>query len=62
MSVEITRSRGLQLGYVEREVPAALLPLTQPAGSPWLPLREESRDSDSWRADVVLDEFAAPDR
>ena len=57
---EITRSRGLRLGYVEQDVPPALQPLTL-REAVLDALAEESRDSDSWRADVVLDEFETPD-
>jgi len=57
---EIVRSRGLAIGYVEQDVPAALLPLSLRAA-----VREAlppaRRDSDAWRVDMVLDEFAAPE-
>jgi ATPase subunit of ABC transporter with duplicated ATPase domains len=55
----IVRSRGLRIGYVEQDVPAALHGLTlRDAVLDALP--EEGRDSDSWRADVVLDDFETP--
>ena len=55
----ITRSRGLRLGYVEQDVPQALHRLTlREAIVEALP--PDSRDSDSWRAEVVLDEFDTP--
>ena len=56
----ITRSRGLRLGYVEQDVPQALHRLTlREAIVEALP--PDSRDSDSWRAEVVLDEFETPE-
>ncbi|MBI4922527.1 MAG: ABC-F family ATP-binding cassette domain-containing protein [Devosia nanyangense] len=56
----IIRSRGLRVGYVEQDVPSALHGLTlRDAVLDALP--EETRDSDSWRADVVLDDFDTPD-
>ena len=59
-SGEIIRSRGLRIGYVEQDVPAALHKLTlRDAVLDAMPA--ETRDSDSWRADVVLDEFDTPD-
>jgi ATPase subunit of ABC transporter with duplicated ATPase domains len=57
---EIIRSRGLRVGYVEQDVPDRLLPLTlRDAVLDALP--DDSRESDAWRAEVVLDEFEAPD-
>ncbi len=59
-SGDIVRSRGLKIGYVEQDVPDALRPLTlRDAVLDALPVAD--RDSDSWRADVVLDEFETPD-
>ena len=56
----IVCSRGLRLGYVEQDVPAALLALSlREAVIAALPA--ESRDIDAWRAEVVLDEFGAPE-
>jgi ATPase subunit of ABC transporter with duplicated ATPase domains len=56
---EIVKSRGLRIGYVEQDVPAALTELTlRDAVLGALP--QESRDTDSWRVEVVLDEFSAP--
>ena len=56
----ITRSRGLRLGYVEQDVPQSLHRLTlREAIVEALP--SDSRDSDSWRAEVVLDEFETPE-
>jgi ATPase subunit of ABC transporter with duplicated ATPase domains len=56
----ITRSRGMRLGYVEQDVPAALAGLSfRDAIIDALPA--ETRDSDAWRADVVLDDFAVPE-
>ncbi len=59
-SGEIIRSRGLRIGYVEQDVPAALHKLTLRDAVPDA-MPAETRDSDSWRADVVLDEFETPD-
>ena len=57
---EIVRSRGLRVGFVEQDVPARLLPLTlRDAVLDALP--PDLRDTDSWRAEVVLDEFETPD-
>jgi ATPase subunit of ABC transporter with duplicated ATPase domains len=56
----IVRSRGLRLGYVEQDVPAGLRELTlRDAVVAALP--PENRETDSWRADVALDEFETPD-
>jgi ATPase subunit of ABC transporter with duplicated ATPase domains len=56
---DITRSRGMRVGYVEQDMPENLLnlPLAE-AIRRALPPAE--RDSDGWRVDVVLDEFGAP--
>ncbi|MEO5805705.1 ABC-F family ATP-binding cassette domain-containing protein [Devosia sp.] len=57
---EIVRSRGLQVGYVEQDVPENLLELTlYEAIRRALPAAE--RETESWRVDVVLDEFETPD-
>lgn len=59
-SGDIVRSRGLQVGYVEQDMPAASMGLTlYDAVLEALP--EADRDTDSWRVDVVLDEFETPD-
>lgn len=56
----IVRSRGLRVGYVEQDVPAQLRDLTlREAVIAALPA--ESREVDSWRAEVVLDEFETPE-
>ncbi|MHA6728526.1 ABC-F family ATP-binding cassette domain-containing protein [Devosia sp. A369] len=56
---DIVRSRGLTVGYVEQDMPAASMGLTlYDAVLQALPPSE--RDSDSWRVDVVLDEFETP--
>jgi ATPase subunit of ABC transporter with duplicated ATPase domains len=53
---EIVRSRGLRVGFVEQDVPPALLDLPlHEAVRRALPPAE--RESEGWRADVVLDEF-----
>ncbi len=58
-SGEITRARGLLVGHVEQEVPAALL------GSPLREavlqaLPEEDRETSAWRADVTLEQLEIP--
>ncbi len=56
---DIVRSRGLQVGYVEQDMPAASMGLTlYQAVLEALP--PDDRETDSWRVDVVLDEFATP--
>ena len=57
---DIVRSRGLQVGYVEQDMPPASLDLTlHQAILQALPAAE--RETDSWRVDVVLDEFETPE-
>ena len=57
-SGEIVRSRGLRVGYVEQDMPPDQMGLTlREAVLAALP--EADRDYDSWRVEVVLDEFAA---
>ena len=57
---DITRSRGMRIGYVEQDAPPNLLtlPLDEAIGRV-LPTAE--RKSQAWRVDVVLDEFGAPE-
>ena len=56
----IVRSRRLRVGFVEQDVPARLHVMSfRDAVLDALPA--DTRDSDSWRAEVVLDEFEAPD-
>lgn len=57
---EVTRSRGLTIGHVEQDVPAAL------AGVPFhqavlraLPV--DQQENESWRVDIVLDALDVPD-
>jgi len=59
-SGDIVRSRGLKIGYVEQDVPARLaeLPLHEAILDA---LPEAERETDSWRVDVVLDEFRTPE-
>jgi ATPase subunit of ABC transporter with duplicated ATPase domains len=57
---EIVRSRGLRVGFVEQDVPEPLLALSlYEAIRRALPAEE--RESDAWRVDVALDDFAAPE-
>ncbi|MET3925288.1 ATP-binding cassette domain-containing protein [Devosia sp. 2618] len=59
-SGEIVRSRGLTVGYVEQDMPEKSMALTlYDAVLEALPPAD--RDTDSWRVDVVLDEFETPD-
>ncbi|KKC38731.1 ABC transporter [Devosia epidermidihirudinis] len=59
-SGDIVRSRGLQVGYVEQDMPKASMGLTlYEAVLEALPSAD--RETDSWRVDVVLDEFEAPE-
>ena len=56
---EIVRSRGLRVGFVEQDVPDALVALTlHEAIRRALPPAQ--REDESWRVDMVLDEFEAP--
>ena len=57
---EITRSRGLTLGYVEQNVPQALMDLPfQAAVLEALP--PISSRSESWRVDVALEQLGVPE-
>jgi ATPase subunit of ABC transporter with duplicated ATPase domains len=59
-SGDIVRSRGLQVGYVEQDMPPSSMGLTlYDAVLEALPAAD--RETDSWRVDVVLDEFETPD-
>jgi len=56
----VALSRGLRVGYVEQDVPGALLRLTlHEAVRRALPPAE--REHEAWRVGAVLDEFEAPD-
>ncbi len=57
---EIVRSRGLAIGYVVQDVPAALHPLTLRAAV-LEALPPARQDTDAWRVDMVLDEFETPE-
>jgi ATPase subunit of ABC transporter with duplicated ATPase domains len=57
---EITRSRGLAIGYMEQNVPAGLGSLTfreAVLGA----LSPEQQESESWRADVTIEELEVPE-
>jgi ATPase subunit of ABC transporter with duplicated ATPase domains len=57
---EITRRRGLQVGYVEQDIPENLLPLTMTeAIRRALPV--EDRETLSWKVGLVLDLMETPD-
>ena len=57
---EIVRSRGLRVGYVEQDMPPASMGLTL-YDMVLAALPDAERETDSWRVDVVLDEFETPD-
>ncbi len=57
---EITRSRGLTVGYVEQDVPLALMDTTFYAAA-LETLSAERRASESWRVDVVLESLQVPE-
>jgi ATPase subunit of ABC transporter with duplicated ATPase domains len=57
---ELTRSRGLTIGYVPQDIPEAALgqtPMQFVAGA----LDAAILDSESWRVDVVMEEFSIPE-
>ena len=56
----VTLSRGLRLGLVEQDVPAALLDLTL-AEAVRSALPPDRREHEGWRVGAVLDEFATPE-
>ncbi|HTO31562.1 MAG TPA: ABC-F family ATP-binding cassette domain-containing protein [Pararhizobium sp.] len=57
---DITRARGLTIGYVEQDVAPALLAMTfRDAVLDALPA--DQREHESWRADVVLESLEVPD-
>ncbi|MBX3499609.1 MAG: ABC-F family ATP-binding cassette domain-containing protein [Alphaproteobacteria bacterium] len=58
-SGDIVRSRGLRMGIVEQDVPATWLDLTL-AEVVRRGLPAAMRESESWRVDLVLDEFETP--
>ncbi len=55
----ITRARGLLIGHVGQDVPAALLPLSLRAAVRGA-LAPEVAEAESWRVDMVLDELEVP--
>ena len=58
-SGEIVRSRGMRVGMVEQDMSANLLDLTL-AEAVRRALPPAEREAESWRVDVVLDEFETP--
>lgn len=57
---DITRRRGVKIGFVEQDVTENLLPLTlREAVRRALPVGD--REANAWKCDVALDMFAAPD-
>jgi ATPase subunit of ABC transporter with duplicated ATPase domains len=57
---EIMRSRGLTIGYVEQDVPPALMDTPFDAAV-LQALAAECRESESWRAAIVLDSLEVPE-
>src|SRR4029077_16963606 len=57
---EITRSRGLTVGYVEQDVPQALIDRTVYAAVLDM-LSADRRLSESWRVDVALEALEVPE-
>ena len=57
---DIVCSRGLRVGYVEQDMPAASMGMTL-YEMVLSALPEADRETDSWRVDVVLDEFDTPE-
>jgi ATPase subunit of ABC transporter with duplicated ATPase domains len=57
---EIVRSRGLRIGFVEQDVPANLLDLPL-AEAVRRALPPTERETNTWRVDLVLDEFDTPE-
>jgi ATPase subunit of ABC transporter with duplicated ATPase domains len=57
---EITRARGLTIGYVEQDVPPALIDTPFDAAVLGA-LPAERRNSESWRAAIVLDSLGVPE-
>ena len=57
-SGEITRARGLRLGFVEQDVPERLLSMSL-RDAVLDGLAPDLRETDAWRADVALDGFEA---
>ncbi|HEY4200501.1 MAG TPA: ABC-F family ATP-binding cassette domain-containing protein [Devosiaceae bacterium] len=57
---DIVRSRGLKMGFVEQDVPAALLGLTLRQAVLGA-LSPDQQATEAWRVDVALDEFATPE-
>ena len=59
-SGDITRGRGVRIGHVEQDIPAALMDRSlRDAVTDALPA--EQLDSEQWRVDVVLDSFEVPE-
>lgn len=56
---DVTRARGLSIGYVEQNVSAGLLPLSFHAAV-LQAVSPEQADGEAWRVDVVLDELDVP--
>jgi len=59
-SGDITRARGLTIGLAEQDVPPALLPQSFRAAV-LSALPRDAAASESWRADIVLDDLSVPE-
>ena len=59
-SGDISRARGLPLALVEQDVPPALRPQPLRAAE-MAALSDAMADSESWRAEIVLDDLAIPE-
>ena len=59
-SGEVTRARGLRVGHLEQDIPAALLSLPlQEAALRALP--PDQQEDERWRVDIVLDDLQVPE-
>src|SRR4029079_12545178 len=57
---EITRARGLSIGYVEQNVPETLMDRTV-HGAVLEAVPADLRQSESWRVDVALEQLEVPE-
>ncbi|MCB8819192.1 ABC-F family ATP-binding cassette domain-containing protein [Microvirga rosea] len=57
---DIVHSRGLKIGFVTQNVPETLLDMTL-HDAVMSGLAPADRDGNEWRADIILDDFEAPD-
>ncbi|MEZ5778001.1 MAG: ABC-F family ATP-binding cassette domain-containing protein [Paracoccaceae bacterium] len=57
---EVVRARGLKIGHLAQDLPDALLPLTF-AEAVLDTLSLEQAESEGWRAEIALEDFAVPE-